>query len=174
MWQKGIAEYCEAAARIRVTHPNIRFQLLGPVEPESNKAAIPRRQVEQWAHEAIDYLGAAEDVRPFLEAADCVVLPSYYPEGVPRILIEAAAMGKPIITTNMPGCRDVIEPGGTGYLCEPGSVGSLVAAMLEMVAQSPEERAEMARRARSKMEREFDERIVIDAYLAALNSIPSS
>jgi glycosyltransferase involved in cell wall biosynthesis len=173
MWQKGVGEYCEAALRIRLDYPAIRFQLAGPIEPESNKDAIPRRQIDEWQKQGIEYLGSADDVRPLFEAADCVVLPSYYPEGVPRALIEAAAMGKPIITTDTPGCREVVDPGETGDLCAPRSVESLATAILHMIDRPPEERSEMGRRARIKAEREFDEQLVIDAYLGAIRAIPS-
>jgi glycosyltransferase involved in cell wall biosynthesis len=173
MWQKGIAEYCEAARWFRSNRPGVRFQLLGPVEPAWNRAGIAREQVERWEQEGIEYLGSTDDVRPFFEAADCIVLPSYYPEGVPRALIEAAAMGKPVITTDTPGCRDVVDPGETGYICEPRSAQSLVCAMLQLIDRSPEERSVMGRRARQKAEREFDERLVIDAYLAVIAAIVS-
>lgn len=172
MWQKGIAEYCEAARWFRSKRPDVRFQLLGPIEPSWNKAGIPREQIEQWEREGVEYLGSTDDIRPYFAAADCIVLPSYYPEGVPRALIEAAAMGKPIITTDTPGCRDTVDPGRTGFLCEPRSAESLIGAMTQMIDLSPKERSAMARRAREKAEREFDERLVIDAYLAALDAIP--
>ena len=171
MWQKGIGEYCAAARWFSSNRPGPRFQLLGGVEPSWNKAGISREQVQLWEADCVEYLGSADEVRPFFEAADCVVLPSYYPEGVPRALIEAAAMGKPVITTDTPGCRDVVDPGETGYLCEPRSVESLVGAMLKMVGQSPEERLAMGSRARLKMEQQFDEQLVIDAYLDAIESL---
>jgi glycosyltransferase involved in cell wall biosynthesis len=171
MWQKGIAEYCEAARWFRSNRPSVRFQLLGPIEPAWNKAGIPKEQIERWQQQGIEYLGSTDDVRPFFAAADCIVLPSYYPEGVPRALIEAAAMGKPVITTDMPGCRDVVDPGRTGYICEPRSAESLVCAMLQMVDLSPKERRAMGKRGREKAEREFDERLVIDAYLAEIAAI---
>ena len=170
IWQKGIAEYCEAARLIRIDRPDIRFQLAGPLELGWSQEAIPHRQIEEWGQN-VEYLGSVNDIRPLFEAADCIVLPSYYPEGVPRSLIEAAAMGKPIITTDTPGCRDVIEAGVTGYFCNERSVESLTAAMLKIIERSPGERVEMGRRARMKIEREFDEQFVIEAYLAAINAI---
>jgi glycosyltransferase involved in cell wall biosynthesis len=173
LWQKGVGEYCEAARLLRQDFPAVRFQLVGPIEPASNKGAIPSAQIDKWQKQGIDYLGSVEDVRPLFAAADCIVLPSYYQEGVPRTLIEAAAMGKPIITTDMPGCRDVVEQGVTGLLCEPMAVDSLVLAMKQMIERSAEERGEMGRLARLKAEREFDERLVIEAYLAAIESIAS-
>ena len=173
MWQKGIAEYCEAARWFHSNRSGVRFQLLGAIEPAWNKAAIPKEQVKRWEQEGIEYLGSTDDVRPFFEAADCIVLPSYYPEGVPRALIEAAAMGKPVITTDTPGCRDVVDPGRTGYICEPRSAASLASAMKKMTEHSPGDRSAMGKRAREKAEREFDERLVIDAYLAEIAAIAS-
>jgi glycosyltransferase involved in cell wall biosynthesis len=173
MWQKGIAEYCEAARWFHSNRSGLRFQLLGAIEPVWNKAAIPKEQVKRWEQEGIEYLGSTDDVRPFFEAADCIVLPSYYPEGVPRALIEAAAMGKPVITTDTPGCRDVVDPGRTGYICEPRSAASLASAMKKMTEHSPGDRSAMGKRAREKAEREFDERLVIDAYLAEIAAIAS-
>lgn len=173
MWSKGIGEYSAAAARIRKERPGTRFQVLGALEPNSNRDAIDEAQMREWEGQGIEYLGATSDVRPFFEAADCVVLPSYYPEGVPRALIEAAAMGKPVVTTDTPGCRDVVDSGQTGYLCAARSVESLVEAMLRVVDVAPSGRAAMGSLARKKMEREFGEQRVIDAYLEALNTLAS-
>jgi glycosyltransferase involved in cell wall biosynthesis len=170
--EKGIAEFCAAAVALREVRPHVRFQLLGPIEPASNKSAITREQIAQWEHECgIEYLGSTDDVRPFFAKSDCVVLPSYYPEGTPRALIEAAAMGKPIITTDTPGCRDLVAPGETGFLCEPQSAESLVDAMDEMLKLPGRERLAMGRAGRRKAEREYDERTVIAAYLAELQSV---
>jgi glycosyltransferase involved in cell wall biosynthesis len=171
IWQKGIGEYCEAARRLEAHYPDLEFQLLGSIERKPNKGAIPRDQIEEWQRNGLKYLGSADDVRPLLEEADCIVLPSYYPEGVPRVLIEAAAMGKPIITTDAPGCRDVVENEATGFLCEPMSVDSLVVAMTRMLALDSDVRTQMGSRARQKMEKEFDERIVHRAYLEAVGQL---
>lgn len=171
MWSKGIGEYCAAAARIRKQRPRLRFQLLGPLEPESNRDAISEAQLYEWQREGIEYLGSTADVRPFLQTADCIVLPSYYPEGVPRVLIEAAAMAKPVVTTETPGCGDVVDPAKTGYLCTARSVDSLAEAMLRIADLPAATRAAMGSLARKKAEREFDERHVIDAYIEALDTI---
>ena len=127
LWDKGVGEFVEAARRLRRDFPDARFRILGNVERKS-AAAVPLSKLQEWSGEGvIDYLGSADDVRPALAAADCIVLPSYYREGVPRVLLEAAAMGIPVITTDMPGCREAVEDGATGLLCEPRSVNSLVA-----------------------------------------------
>lgn len=168
LWDKGIGEFAAAAARVRASGEPARFQVLGIVEPDS-RAAVPLAQLEQWQHDgAIEYLGSTDDVRATIGAADCVVLPSYYREGVPRALLEAASMAVPVITTDSPGCREALDDGVTGLLCAPRSVDSLVAAMERMLAMPGAERARMGRAGRSKMEREFAEDIVHRQYLAAL------
>jgi glycosyltransferase involved in cell wall biosynthesis len=133
-----------------------------------NRTAVPKAQVEQWIGEGlIDYLGATDDVRPALGEADCVVLPSYR-EGLPRSLLEAAAMARPAIASDVPGCREVIEHGRTGLLCAVRSPESLAEAMLAMIAMPAEARDRMGALAREKAEREFDQKLVASAYLDAL------
>jgi glycosyltransferase involved in cell wall biosynthesis len=171
LWEKGVGEFVEAARRLRSEGLEARFQILGIVEPDSS-AAVSRAQLQQWQDErVIAYLGSADDVRPAYASADCVVLPSYYREGVPRVLLEASAMGVPVITTDMPGCRDAVEDGTTGFLCEPRSVDSLTDTMTRMVGLSPDEHLRMGVAARAKMEREFNETLVHRAYLDALRQV---
>ena len=171
LWEKGVGEFVEAARRLRSEGLEARFQILGIVEPDSS-AAVSRAQLQQWQDErVIAYLGSADDVRPAYASADCVVLPSYYREGVPRVLLEASAMGVPVITTDMPGCRDAVEDGTTGFLCEPRSVDSLKDTMTRMLDLSPDERLRMGAAAKAKMEREFNETLVHRAYLDALRQV---
>ena len=171
LWEKGIGEFVEAARRLRNERPEVRFQILGIAEPES-EAAVSFGQLRQWQDEGvIDYLGSTADVRPGYAGADCVVLPSYYREGVPRVLLEASAMAVPVITTNMPGCREAVDDGETGYLCEPRSVESLTGAMMRMIDMPAAERSNMGAAARGKMEREFDETLVHRKYLDALRQL---
>jgi glycosyltransferase involved in cell wall biosynthesis len=172
LWDKGVGEYVEAARRLRARHgSSARFQLLGFAGAE-NRSAIPETTVRKWVEEGVvDYLGAADDVRPHVAAAHCVVLPSYYKEGVPRSLLEAAAMARPIVTSNTPGCRDAVEDGETGLLCQPRSVEDLVAQLEKFLALSPGQREVMGRRGRAKIEQQFDEQIVISNYAAVLKNI---
>lgn len=164
---KGVAEFVEAATRVKSLWPQARFQLLGALAPE-NRGAIDPDVVRGWhAEGTIEYLGQASDVRPHIAAASCVVLPSYR-EGAPRTLIEAAAMGRPIITTDVPGCRSVIEEGVTGYLCAARSAESLAQACRKFLELPTGARADMGRRGREKMKREFDQAIVIGAYRKVL------
>jgi glycosyltransferase involved in cell wall biosynthesis len=102
-------------------------------------------------------------VRPFIADADCIVLPSYR-EGVPRTLMEASAMGRPIVTTDVPGCREVVADGVNGLLCEVRSAESLATQLARMLDMSHAERRAMAERGRQKVAQEFDERVVVETY----------
>ncbi|WP_244847042.1 glycosyltransferase family 4 protein [Caballeronia sp. SL2Y3] len=170
LWDKGVAEYVEAARRLRRRYPHARFQLLGPVGVD-NPSAISRTDVEAWERENIvEYLGEANDVRPLVAAADCVVLPSYR-EGVPRTLMEASAMGRPIVATDVPGCREVVEHGINGLLCEVKSADSLTEQLERMLTLPIEEREAMAQRGREKVAREFDEKNVVERYKSTIHAI---
>ncbi|MEM5389096.1 glycosyltransferase family 4 protein [Paraburkholderia phymatum] len=163
LWDKGVGEYVEAARRLRATYPRARFQLLGPVGVD-NPSAITRAEVDAWVREGvIEYLGEAHDVRPLIEAADCVVLPSYR-EGVPRTLMEASAMGRPVIATDVPGCRECVADGVNGLLCDVRNVDSLAATLAHMLDMSDDERRAMGARGREKVTKEFDERGVVERY----------
>lgn len=164
---KGVTEFVEAARIVRARHPEARFALLGFLDVD-NATAISRAELEGWVAEGVvEYLGAAEDVRPFLGNADCVVLPSYR-EGLSRVLLEAGAMARPAIATDVPGCRDVIVPGETGLLCAVRDAQSLAERMIGMIALPPDTRAAMGRGARAHIAERFAENHVISAYRAAL------
>ena len=164
---KGLIEFAEAARLLRPAWPEAQFAILG-FAGSDNRSAVPIAEVERWQREGIvEYLGDSADVRPFLRDADCVVLPSYR-EGLPRSLLEAAAMARPMIATDVPGCRELVAHGDNGLLCEARSPASLAAAMEAMLRLGPEERQAMGRRGRQRVERQFDQQIVVDAYLEAL------
>jgi glycosyltransferase involved in cell wall biosynthesis len=168
LWSKGVGEYVEAARIIRSQGHDWRFGLLGALDA-SPGSGVPAAVLAQWAAQgSIEYLGTTDDVRPHLEAADCVVLPSSYPEGVPRSLLEAAAMARPVITTDAPGCRDCVEDGVTGLLCRPLDAADLVRALHAFAALDADARRRMGLAGRRKMEREFDEALVIEQYRLAL------
>lgn len=171
LWDKGVGEFIAAARTIRSSHPYARFSLLGFLDVQ-NPAAISRAQIEAWAEDGIvTYLGSSDDVRPHISAADCIVLPSYYREGVPRTLLEAAAMARPIITTDAVGCRDVVIDGVSGWLCRPRDPHDLALKMALVIAQPPIKRTEMGQRGRNKILQQFDEKIVVDKYLSAIRLI---
>jgi glycosyltransferase involved in cell wall biosynthesis len=164
---KGVGEYVEAARLVRRGYPDATFQLLGFLDAE-NRTAIPRAEVQRLVDEGIvAYLGDTDDVRPFIAAADCVVLPSYR-EGLPRTLLEAAAMAKPLIATDVPGCRHIVAHETNGLLCAVRDSDSLAAAMLQMIEVPAPLRDEWGRAGRTKVEQEFDEKIVIQRYLQAI------
>jgi len=130
---KGVGEFAEAARQVRQQYPRAQFRLLGFLDVD-NPSAVPRAQVKAWESEGLlTYLGPTDDVRPFLADADCVVLPSYR-EGVPRTLLEAAAMGRPVITTDAPGCRDTVLHGQTGLMCRVADADDLARCMLAFAA----------------------------------------
>jgi glycosyltransferase involved in cell wall biosynthesis len=165
LWEKGLKQYVEAAQAIRALFPQTRFQILGPLEPR-NESAIPRSVLDQWVRGgAVEYLGVTEDVRRHVLAADCVVLPTYYREGVPHSLLEAAAMGKPLITTDIPGCKTAVDDGVTGYLCRPQDTDDLIGKLHTFLQLDPERRRQLGAAGRAKMEREFDEARVIRLYM---------
>jgi glycosyltransferase involved in cell wall biosynthesis len=164
---KGLVDYAEAARLLRPRWPEVEFAIVG-FAGSDNSSAVPIEEVERWQRDGIvRYLGDTTDVRPFLEESDCIVLPSYR-EGMPRSLLEAAAMAKPMVATDVPGCRDLVSDGDNGFLCEARSPPSLAAAMEKMLKMGPDDRAAMGMRARRRVEREFDQALVVDAYLEAL------
>ena len=167
---KGVLEYVEAARLLRHRWPLAEFCLLGFVDVQ-NPTAISHVEMDAWVAEGVvNYLGVSDDVRTQLATADCVVLPSYR-EGTPRTLLEAAAMACPIITTDAVGCREVVDHGVNGLLCRVKDASDLADKMSQMHAMTHEQRQEMGLRGREKVEREFDERIVIDKYLRAIEEV---
>lgn len=165
---KGIHDYVAAARYMRVAHPGTRFQIVGFTD-ERNPDSVTDAELNEWVTEGvIEYLGRSDDVRIPLAHADCMVLPSYYREGVPRVLLEAAAMGLPIITCDTVGCRDALDDGVSGWLCEPRNPVQLAQCMSNFIVMSPTARRAMGMAGRAKMEKEFDESIVIGQYLQAI------
>lgn len=168
LWQKGVGVFVEAARLLKPKYPNAEFQLLGFLTDDAS-AGVTKAQVEAWQQEGIvTYLGSTSNVVPFLANADCVLLPSFYREGVPRALLEAASLEKPIITTDNVGCRDVVEDGATGFLAKPNDAQSLAEKMEAMLNLPETARLEMGKKAREKVIREFDERLVLQEYDAML------
>lgn len=164
---KGVRDYAQAAAILRSRNAGVRVALLGGPGGD-NPSAVPLAEVERWHDDGIlDYLGAAADVRPAIADSDCIVLPSYR-EGLPRSLLEAAAMARPMIATDVPGCREVVIDGRTGMLSPARDPAALADAMERMSATSAAERAAMGDAARLLAEQRFGERAVVESYLAEL------
>lgn len=167
LWDKGIGEFIEAARMLKQRYPDVKFQLLGAIGVD-NPEAIDDEQIRAWQSDGIvEYLGVTENVIPFIDAATCVVLPSYR-EGIPFTLLEAAASGKPVVTTNVAGCKDVVNDGITGFLCEVKDPISLANCMVKIISLSPDQYKTMALAGRSKVELEFDVRQTVNKYIETL------
>jgi glycosyltransferase involved in cell wall biosynthesis len=167
---KGVREYVGAARKVKSKFPYARFTLLGELDPD-NRSSISGAELDVWLREGlIEYLGSASDVRPFIRDATAVVLPSYR-EGLSRTLLEGAAMGRPLIGTDVAGCREVVREGVTGFLCKPRDENSLAAAMEKFAALPYADRVRMGTQARGVAEVEFDEAIVARTYLNMIRRI---
>lgn len=167
---KGVAEYARAAEAVQARYPGARFRILGA--HDSAPEYVPAADLHRWtASGLLEHPGTVPDIRPEIAAADVAVLPSYYLEGTPRALIEAAAMGRPIVTTDTPGCRDTVIDGQTGHLVPPRDDEALATALLALCDAGADARADMGRASRRLAEERFDERLVVDAYLKALDQV---
>ncbi|MBN2199808.1 MAG: glycosyltransferase family 4 protein [Candidatus Aminicenantes bacterium] len=159
LWDKGLSEFASAAEAVKKSLPETRFLLAGGPDP-GNPASVPVSWMKRRCAEIpMDWIGRVEDVRPVLAAASVVVLPSYR-EGAPRSLLEAAAMGKPLIASDVPGCREAVRHGENGLLVPEKNAAALAEAMLKL-AGDPKLRRRMGRAGRERALRLFDERIVV-------------
>jgi glycosyltransferase involved in cell wall biosynthesis len=166
---KGILEFVDAIHQLKATGIDAKFQILGAKDPK-HKRGIQLTVIDEWINSGtLEYLGTAKDVRPFIQQADCIVLPSYR-EGTPRTLLEAASIGKPIITTDVPGCHQVVTDGHNGLLCKLKDSTDLAHKMRDMANFGDETLRTMGLNGRKKAELEFDENIVIHKYLQAIGS----
>lgn len=164
---KGVVEFVEAARLVRARHPSTRFRILGSLDA-ANRTAISRAELQAWVGEGIvDHLGEADDVRPYVAAADCVVLPSYR-EGMPRALLEGAALAKPLIATDVPGCTEIARDGVNALLCAVRDGPSLADAMVRMIELPDGQRRAMGAAGRQIAVTEFAEHLVTEPYMAAL------
>lgn len=157
---KGVLEYIAAAAAVRRQRPEVTFLLVGPQASEGRQA-VPAETLRQ-AEGTVRWLGARDDVPALLTLSDLLVLPSYYREGVPRVLLEAAVLGRALITTDMPGCKEVVRHGHNGLLVPPRDADALAAAVLRLLGDD-RVRAEMGARGRSHV-RQFALPKVADRY----------
>ena len=163
LYDKGYQEYVDAARIIRRECPDAEFWLLGKIDEEYPNH-VPGEVVNRDHQEGIiKYLGFSSEVKSIEAQADCIVLPSYH-EGLSRVLIEALAMGKPIITSDIPGCKETVEEGCNGYLVPPRDVEALVGVIRKFLHLSQDERRQMGEYGRMKAEREFDVKNVIAVY----------
>ena len=170
IYDKGILEYVEAINSMKDQGIDAKFQLLGQID-EKHKRGIPASVVQEWIEKSqVEYLGTTDDVRTFIEQADCVVLPSYR-EGTPKTLLEAASMAKPIVATDVPGCKNVVMDGKNGYLCKVKDSGDLAEKMKLLYHQKPSTLEKMGKFSRAYIKESFEENIVIGKYLSAIDKI---
>lgn len=171
LFDKGVGHYVDAARELKQKYGNtVEFKLLGFLDVD-NPSAVSKEQMCEWVSEGIvNYLGTSDSVEQEIAKVDCIVLPSFYREGVPKSLLEAGAMGKPIVTTDNVGCRETVDDGINGFLCDLRSTESLILQLDKMINLTHEQRLEMGRASRTKIEREFDEKIVINKYLDAVKA----
>lgn len=162
LWDKGIREFIESAEIVKKKFPEAKFDILGWLD-KGNPSAVSKVYIKEKERSGvINYLGITEDVRDYIGKTDVVVLPSYR-EGVPRSLLEAASMEKPLITTDAVGCREVVDNNINGLLVPVKDVKSLSNAIIWMI-RNPQKRVKMGKNGRKKMIKEFDEKIVVKKY----------
>lgn len=164
--EKGIEEYLSAAETIKLKHPNTEFHILGDCEEN-----YQGRVEDLMSKGVIVYHGSQPDVRPFIWKSWCTIHPSFYPEGMSNVLLESCAAGRPVITTNRPGCGEIVEDGRTGYLVNAKDVTGLVNIIERFIALPYSQKCMMGENARRKVEKEFDRKIVVNAYLNELEKI---
>jgi glycosyltransferase involved in cell wall biosynthesis len=168
---KGVEDFIAAARVVKTRHADARFVLLGShdaADAEFADAAILSQAEKEGT---VERPGHVDDVRPFLAAADCIVLPSYYREGVPRSLLEAASMGKPLIAADSVGTREPVRNGENGFLCRPRDPADLASKMEAMISMPPQRRSEMGAASRRLVIEGYDERVVVNACLEAVQRL---
>jgi glycosyltransferase involved in cell wall biosynthesis len=168
---KGVYDYVNAARIIKQYHSNVKCEILGFLDP-NNKNAVKLEELNLWQEEGIiKYLGSTEDVRPYIDRAECIVFPSFYQEGVSRILLEAASMSTPIITSDHVGCREVVIDKYNGFLMPPRDVTLLTQKMGYILQLPVEARKTMGGNGRRLVKEKYDERKIINIYKQVLKGI---
>ena len=166
--EKGVREFLGAARRARASGADAVFLLVGPVEASRRRGALSAEEI-QTSRDVL-WLGRRNDVSQLLALSDLFVLPSYYREGIPRVLLEAGAAGLPLVTTNMPGCREVVRHGWNGLLVPPRNAAELTDAILYLL-DSPHDRILMGSRSREHTRQNFSLRSVADQLAATYRRI---
>lgn len=167
---KGILEYINAIKILKSKGVNAKFQLLGQLDTQHARG-IAKELVDEWIEQDIvEYMGSVEDVKPFINNSDCVVLPSYR-EGTPRSLLEAASSGKPIVATDVAGCNNVVDHKVNGFLCKSKNAEDLAAKMEDMLSQDEDSIKMMGHASRQIAVDRFDEKIVINKYLDSISKV---
>lgn len=170
LYDKGIEEFVEAAKQVRQIGKHSEFLVVGELNPD-NPSAISKDKFFSWVESKyIQYLGSTKDIRRFIKNADCIVLPSYR-EGVPRAILEAMSMEKPIITTDVAGCRETVVEETNGLLVPAKDSLALAEAMTQLYNLSKEEIELMGKNSREFVLNRFDDKIIVSKYLSLLNEI---
>jgi glycosyltransferase involved in cell wall biosynthesis len=159
---KGVIEFLEASRQIRNTRDDIDFVLVGPLASEG-KQGISKSNLDEYSDD-IHYLGKRSDIPELMQLCDCFVLPSYYREGVPRVLLEAGWQGKPIVTTDMPGCREIVKDGWNGWLIPPRNASALAQTITKTIEMDAAEQTLFGQRSRKYIREEFSLECVFNAY----------
>ncbi|MCM5527618.1 glycosyltransferase family 4 protein [Parasegetibacter sp. NRK P23] len=162
---KGVEDFAAAAAIVKRKHPGVTFRMVGFIDQENPNSITVQKLLEWQQEKTVEYLGESTDIRPFIHAADCVVLPSYYGEGLSRVLMEASSMAKPIITTRNVGCEQLVDEGKNGFLCNTKDPADLALQMEKMVDKSPDELKSMGLRSRAMIKEKYEESGIINIYL---------
>lgn len=160
MKEKGVEQYLDAAAETKKKYRNVEYHVCGFCEPEYDG-----RLKEEEQKGNVIYHGMIRDVAGFMSSMHCIVHPTYYPEGISNVLLEACATGRPIITTDRSGCREVVEDGVNGYMVPCKDSEALIGAIEKFLTLSWDEKREMGQKARKKVEQEFDRQIVVEKYM---------
>ena len=161
---KGIYELIEAFDYLKKVNNSIKLFILGNLD-ENNPSSISKSKIEEWERKnIIVFLGHDDEIREKIKASDCIILPSYR-EGMPKSLLEASSMGRPIIATDVPGCRDIVQDNITGYLCKSKSTKDLIDKIELFLKITPDKRIQMGKNARKIILDRFDQKIIIDKYI---------
>ena len=170
LYDKGIEEFVEAAKKVKANYPDAEFWIIGEMD-EQNPSYIPKPKLVEWIEKKyIRYFGTTQDIRSYINESSCVVLPSYR-EGLSKVLIEAAASGKPIITSDIPGCRQVVKSGENGLLV-PAKDGDALSLAMEFFYQlSENEKQEMSKKSRLIALKYFDEKVIIQKYFEVIENV---
>ena len=163
--QKGIEQYLDTVHAIKAKYPNTVFHICGNCTPEYEE-----RIKEEVANGMIIYHGRIPDVTVVHKISSCTILPSFYPEGMNNVLLESCSVGRPIITTDRPGCREIVEDGVNGYMVKQRDSQDLIEKVEKFLSLSWEERKQMGLAGRAKVEKEFSRQIVVKKYLEAMDS----
>lgn len=170
LYDKGVREFIEAAQQVKKQHRDVQFWLIGEIDKE-NPSSIRHDDLMRWIRDPdIHYHGATENIKRYIEQSDCIVLPSYR-EGMPRVIMEAMAMAKPVITTNTAGCRETVDDQVNGYLVPVKNADALAEAMMRFIQLDNPSKEKMGQAGREKVLQVFDERIIANRLYEILKDV---